>query len=86
MTGNLPSFILEGMKPYTLKVNTKIPRLGKYRGLSDFSIIISEKQIAAKSYLEALMEEVILLKQSGKNKFTIEASNKGQKLGIYVRA
>lgn len=44
------------------------------------------KQVAAKSYLEALMEEVILLKQSGKNKFTIEASNKGQKLGIYVRA
>jgi hypothetical protein len=44
------------------------------------------KQVAAKSYLEALMDEAIFLKSCGKNKFTIEASNKDQKLGIYVRA
>lgn len=44
------------------------------------------KQVAAKSYLEALMEEAILLKSGGKNKFTIEASNQNGKLGIYVRA
>jgi len=44
------------------------------------------KQVAAKSYLEALMEEAVFLKQSGKSKFTIEVSNKDQKLGIYVRA
>lgn len=44
------------------------------------------KQVAAKSYLEALMDEAVFLKQSGKNKFTIEVSNKDQKLGIYVRA
>lgn len=44
------------------------------------------KFVTAKSYLEALMDEAILLKQSGKNKFTIEASNNNGKLGVYVRA
>jgi len=44
------------------------------------------KQVAAKSYLEALMEEAVFLKQSGKSKFTIECSNINGKLGVYLRA
>lgn len=44
------------------------------------------KQVAAKSYLEALMDEAVFLKQSGKSKFTIECSNVNGKLGVYMRA
>ncbi len=58
------------MKSYTLKVNQNK----------------TTKQVAAKSYLEALMEEAVTLKQGGKNKFTIEALNKDGKLGVYLRA
>ena len=58
------------MKPYILIINKS-----KY-----------PKQVAAKSYLEALMEEAVYLKRCGQSKFLIEASNKDGKLGVYLRA
>ena len=56
--------------------------------MKSYTITINRqsKQVAAKSYLEALMDEAAFLKSGGKNKFTIEVSNKETKLGIYVRA
>ena len=41
--------------------------------------------VHANSYLEALIDKSVELKKNGQNKFQLEVSKDGQKLGVWVR-